>query len=126
MNDFMTKPGKEDGTLEILIFLLYWDKIDRTSSWGVVIAIHILGTNMFALATWSNVEGREATPTSISIIDSYDMETLWFKFGHDIFTGFKLPRLLTWRSSTAEKQASQLYGLSILKPLNLSSILFIS
>ena len=30
MNDFMTKPGKEDATPEILIFFLFrWDKIDR-------------------------------------------------------------------------------------------------
>ena len=28
--------------------------------------------------------GREATPTSISIFDSYDIKTLWFEFGHDI------------------------------------------
>ena len=26
--------------------------------------------------------GRGAIPTSISIFDSYDMKTLWFKFGH--------------------------------------------
>ena len=39
--------------------------------------------------------GREerATPTSIEIFDSYDMKTLWIKFGHNIFTGFKMPRL---------------------------------
>ena len=34
-----------------------------------------------------NEEGRVATTTSISIFDSYDMKSLWFKFGHDIFTG---------------------------------------
>ena len=34
-----------------------------------------------------------ATPTSISIFDFYDMKTFWFKFGHDIFTGFKMPTL---------------------------------
>ena len=28
-----------------------------------------------------NEEGRRATPTSISIFDSYDMKTLWFEFG---------------------------------------------
>jgi hypothetical protein len=26
--------------------------------------------------------GRVATPTSFSIFDSYDMKSLWFKFGH--------------------------------------------
>ena len=31
-----------------------------------------------------------ATPTSISILDSYGMKTLWFEFGNDIFTGFKM------------------------------------
>ena len=34
--------------------------------------------------------GRVATPTSFSIFDSYDMKSVWFKFGHDIFTGFKI------------------------------------
>ena len=36
---------------------------------------------------------RQATPTSFSIFDSYDMKSLWFKFGHDIFTGFKIASL---------------------------------
>ena len=50
---------------------------------------------------------------SISIFDSYDMKTLWFEFGHDIFTGCKMPRLWNWRCSIsyhkmAEKQAFQL------------------
>ena len=40
-----------------------------------------------------NEKGRVATPISISIFDSYHMKSLWFKFGHDIFTGFKIPRL---------------------------------
>ena len=33
-----------------------------------------------------------ATPTRVSIFDSYDMKSLWFKFGQDIFADFKLPR----------------------------------
>ena len=37
-----------------------------------------------------NQGGRVATPTSFSISASYDMKSLWFKFGHDIFTGFKV------------------------------------
>ena len=37
--------------------------------------------------------GRGATPTSISIFDSFDMKALGFKYGHDILTGFKMPRL---------------------------------
>ena len=37
--------------------------------------------------------GREATPTSISIFDFYDIKTLWFEFGNDIFTGNKMPTL---------------------------------
>ena len=40
-----------------------------------------------------NEGGRGATPTSISIFDSYDMKTLWFIFDHDIFSSFKMPRL---------------------------------
>ena len=34
--------------------------------------------------------GRVTTPTNISTFDSYDMKCLWFKFGHDIFTGYKM------------------------------------
>ena len=38
--------------------------------------------------------GKEGgTPSSISIFDFYDIKTLWFEFGHDIFTGFKMPTL---------------------------------
>ena len=37
-------------------------------------------------------EGGLPLPPSL-IFDSYDMKSLWFKFGHDIFTGFKIPRL---------------------------------
>ena len=36
---------------------------------------------------------RIATPTSIMMFDSYDMKSLWFEFGHDIFTGFKIASL---------------------------------
>ena len=32
---------------------------------------------------------RVATPTNFSIFDFYDMKSLWFKFGYDIFGGFK-------------------------------------
>ena len=45
-----------------------------------------------------NERGRDATPTSISIFDSYDMKTLWFKSGHDIFSGCKMPRLWSWNA----------------------------
>ena len=34
--------------------------------------------------------------TNISIFDSYDMKTLWFKFGHDIFIGFKMASRYIW------------------------------
>ena len=40
-----------------------------------------------------NEEKKGATPTSILIFDSYDIKTLKFEFGHDIFTGFKMPAL---------------------------------
>ena len=36
-----------------------------------------------------NEGGRVATLNSFSIFDSYDMKSLWFEFGYDIFTGFK-------------------------------------
>ena len=37
-----------------------------------------------------NEWGKGVFPTSISIFDSYDMKSLGFKLGHDIFTGFKM------------------------------------
>ena len=40
-----------------------------------------------------NERGRGATPTSISIFDSYGMKTFWFEFGYCIFAGVKMPRL---------------------------------
>ena len=40
-----------------------------------------------------NEGGRVATPISISIVDFYDMKSLWLKFSQDVFTGFKMPRL---------------------------------
>jgi hypothetical protein len=40
-----------------------------------------------------NERGRRATPTSISKFDSFDIKTLGLEFGHDIFTGFKMPTL---------------------------------
>ena len=58
----------------------------------------------FGLLTMQNVYvpeggneggGGGATPTSISISDSYAKETLIFKLGNDIFTGFKMPTLYT-------------------------------
>ena len=43
-----------------------------------------------------NEEGRVATPTSFLIFDSYDMKSLWGKFGNDIFTGFKMASPQSW------------------------------
>ena len=58
---------------------------------------YIIATSLFLDIKWQFSRGREwgrvATPTSFSIFDSHDMKSLWFKFGHDIFTGFKMPRL---------------------------------
>ena len=59
---------------------------------------YIIATSLFLDLKWQfsgggNEGGRVATPTSFSIFDFYDMESLWFKFGYDIFTGFKMPRL---------------------------------
>ena len=45
-----------------------------------------------------NKGGRKATPTNISIFDFYGIKTLWFEFGNDIFTGFKMPRLSSWNA----------------------------
>ena len=42
---------------------------------------------------WLREGGKVATPTGFSIFDSCDMKSLWFKFGHDIFAGFKMARL---------------------------------
>ena len=40
-----------------------------------------------------NGGGMGAKTTSISIFDSYDIKTYKFEFGHDVFTGFKMPTL---------------------------------
>ena len=40
-----------------------------------------------------NDGGRGAIPTSFSIFDSYDKNSLRFRFGQDIFAGFKMPKL---------------------------------
>ena len=68
---------------------------------------------------------------SCSIFDSYDMKSLWFKFGHDILAGFKMRRLLNKRflisfHKTAEKLSFQLLRLAILKPVKISWPKFIS
>ena len=49
-------------------------------------------------STYLNCRHRAATAvylaintTNISIFDSYDMKRLWFKFGYDIFSVFKMP-----------------------------------
>ena len=44
-------------------------------------------------------EGRRATPSGILIFDPYNMKTLCFKFDHDTFSGFKMPRLSIWDAS---------------------------
>ena len=38
-------------------------------------------------------EGGLPLPLAFLIFDSYDMKSLWFKFGHGIFAGFKMARL---------------------------------
>ena len=48
------------------------------------------------VAEGRNEGGRWATPTSISIFDFHDKKTLWFKFGHDIFTGLKMASPQSW------------------------------
>ena len=66
--------------------------------------LHALGLKIFAqgglfmkqnanVPEGGNEGGKVATPTSISIFDSYGMKRLWLKFGHDIFTDLKMPRL---------------------------------
>ena len=40
-----------------------------------------------------NEEGRGATPIRFSIFDSYEMKSLQFRFGHGIFSSFKIASL---------------------------------
>ena len=42
-----------------------------------------------------NKGGTGATSISILIFNSYNMKTLEFEFGHDIFIGFKMPIVST-------------------------------
>ena len=61
--------------------------------------------NVYAVLPFYNVKclcpeggnegGWEATPTSISIFNFYGIKTLLFEFGNGIFTGNKMPTLLT-------------------------------
>ena len=59
----------------------------------------ILGTKMFGTVQpvyeikCLSSGGQVVTPNSFSIFDSCDMKSLWFKFGHDIFTCFKILKL---------------------------------
>ena len=47
------------------------------------------------VAVGRNKGGRKATPTptSNSIFDFYGIKALLFKFGNNILTGFKMPKL---------------------------------
>ena len=45
-----------------------------------------------------NKRGRVATLTSFSIFDFYDMKSLLLKFGHDIFSGFKMASPYSWNA----------------------------
>ena len=38
------------------------------------------------------VERSNATPTKLFDVDSYDLKSMSFKFGNDIFIGFEMPR----------------------------------
>ena len=69
------------------------------SDFQIYIVLHIftqcglfIMQNVYVPEGW-NEGGRGATPTSISIFDSYDIKTLWFEFGNDITTGIKMPTL---------------------------------
>ena len=39
------------------------------------------------------VETSNATPTKLFSVDSYDLKSLSFKFGNDIFIAFEIPRV---------------------------------
>ena len=51
---------------------------------------------MFLVPEGRNERGRVATLTSFSRFDSYDMKSWRFRFGHGIFTGFKMARPPIW------------------------------
>ena len=57
------------------------------------ISLRSLACLQCKMPLFQRVGMRGGTPTSISIFDSYDIKTLWFEFGHDIFTGLKIPTL---------------------------------
>ena len=59
-----------------------------------------------------NDNGGGATPTSISIFDSYDIKTLWFEFGHGYLHWLQNANTLNLEVSIsihkmAEKQTSK-------------------
>ena len=65
---------------------------------------------------WSKLPMFQRVGMSTTIFDSYDMKT--FKFGHDFFNGFKMPRLWTKRFSISFHKMAE--KLAILKPLKIS------
>ena len=58
---------------------------------------------------FGNEGARVTTPTSISMFDSNDMKSLWFKFSLDIFTGFKKLKIFNFISLTALKNERSNY-----------------
>ena len=87
---------------ESYLIQLPWGSLKGMNEWQPAQNTHRL--KMFALGCLfmkqnayvpenRNQWGRVATPTRFSIFNSYDMKSLWFRFSHDIFTGFKLARL---------------------------------
>ena len=50
---------------------------------------------------------RVATPTKLLIFNSYDMKSLWGKFGYDILTGFKMASPQSWDALSWHFKASE-------------------
>ena len=58
------------------------------------LAIKMFGPG--AYSTYVPEGGRVATSTRFLIFDSYDIKSLWGKFGYDNFTGFKMASPQSW------------------------------
>ena len=89
-----------------VVMILNVTMLQNSNLWSLIISPRCISKEMLLILYFVNRHivrslnyakkggwGATPTPTSISILDSYDMKTLWFKFGYDIFTGFKMPRL---------------------------------
>ena len=56
-----------------------------------------------------------ATPTKLFSVDSYDLKSMTFKFGDDIFITFEMPRVAYYAMVLLEKNILLLFRPSVIR-----------